>query len=133
MDSSDTVQDWYSERNATFGDRLAAGREAAGMSQEQLARRLGVKLDTLRKWEEDLAEPRANRLSMLSGLLGVSIRWLLTGEGTGVTPPEAEPDTAGDVSALMTEMRALRGEAMRLAERIGRVEKRLRGIGGGAA
>ena len=54
---------------ATLGDRLARARDAAGMSQSQLARRLGVKLQTLRNWESDRSEPRANRLQMLSGLL----------------------------------------------------------------
>ena len=63
--------DWYGPDAATFGDRIAAAREAAGMGQEKLARRLGVKLKTLHGWENDLAEPRANKLQMLAGLLNV--------------------------------------------------------------
>jgi len=84
---SDTVTDWYGADTATFGDRVAAAREAAGMTQKQLAKRLGVKLPTVRGWEEDLSEPRANKLSMMAGLLNVSIVWLLTGEGEGGVPP----------------------------------------------
>ena len=61
--------DWYGPDAATFGDRVAAARDAAGMTQAVLARRLGVRLATLRGWENDLSEPRANRLSMLAGLL----------------------------------------------------------------
>jgi transcriptional regulator with XRE-family HTH domain len=37
------------------------------MSQADLARKLGVKLKTdPQNWENDLAEPRANKLQMLS-------------------------------------------------------------------
>lgn len=74
-------EDLYSENTATFGDRLAHAREAAGFDQKKLAKSLGIKTKTIRNWEDDLSEPRANRLSMLSGLLNVSLAWLLTGEG----------------------------------------------------
>lgn len=65
--------DWYGPDVATFGDRVAAARENAQMTQAALAKRLGVKHATLRAWEDDLSEPRANRLSMLAGILGVSM------------------------------------------------------------
>lgn len=41
---------WYSADVATFGDRLAGAREAAGLTQEDLAQRLGVRLTTLQNW-----------------------------------------------------------------------------------
>lgn len=78
------TEEWYMPDVATFGDRLTAAREQAKMTQADLARKLGVKKVTLANWEEDLNEPRANRLQMLSGLLGVSLKWLLTGEGDDV-------------------------------------------------
>ena len=53
--------DWYGPEAATFGDRVAAAREQAGMTQAALAKRLGVRLPTLRAWEDDRSEPRANR------------------------------------------------------------------------
>lgn len=123
--TADTVEGWFSEEAATFGDRLAAAREAAGMTQKDLAKRVGVKVSTLARWEEDQAEPRANRLQMLSGMLGVSLRWLLTGTGDGVDPPGAE-DFPPDAGALLAEMRVLRTQAERTAERMGLLEKRLR-------
>ena len=76
--------DWYGPEAATFGDRVAAAREQAGMTQAALAKRLGVRLATLKSWEDDHSEPRANRLSMLAGLLNVSMRWLISGEGEGI-------------------------------------------------
>ena len=122
-----TQENWYSEEAATFGDRLAAARDAAGLSQKDLAKRLGVKASTLRNWEDDLAEPRANRLSMLSGLLGVSLSWLLSGEGDGINPPHEEADVPQDVSGILDELRGLRSESRVLTDRLGVLEKRLRG------
>ena len=115
---------WYSNETATFGDRLAAAREALGMSEKDLARRLGIALKTLQSWEADTSEPRANKLQMLAGLLNVSIKWLLTGEGEGVAAPGEAVTT--DVAALLAELRQLRGEAMATADRLGVIEKRLK-------
>jgi transcriptional regulator with XRE-family HTH domain len=121
-----TTDDWYGPETATFGDRLAAAREAAGMEPRQLARRLGVRLSTLEGWENDVSEPRANRLSMMAGLLNVSIIWLLTGEGEGVSGPEEETPITPEVNDLLAELRDLRGQIMKASERLARLEKRLR-------
>ena len=80
------TNDWFDPETSTFGDRVAGAREIAKMTQEELAKRIGVKLVTLRNWENDMAEPRANKLSMLAGMLNVSIMWLLEGEGEGQGP-----------------------------------------------
>ncbi|MDW4499665.1 helix-turn-helix transcriptional regulator [Sulfitobacter sp. D35] len=119
-----TEQDWYGPDTATFGDRLTGAREAAGMNQTDLARRLGVRLETLRAWEEDVSEPRANRLSMISGLLNVSMRWLLTGQGDGVEAPDGL-DTP-EAMPLLHELRELRSDMLNRAEQLGRLEKKLR-------
>ncbi len=116
-------KNWFAEDAATFGDRLAAARNAQGLTQKALARRLGVSLKTMEGWENDIREPRANRIQMLAGVLDVSIPWLLTGEGQGVgSQPEA-----GSVrmSELLHEMRILRAEMQRSVARLGVLEKRL--------
>ena len=116
-------KNWFAEDAATFGDRLAAARGAQSMTQKALARRLGVSLKTLEGWENDLREPRANRLQMLAGVLDVSISWLLTGEGQGVgADSEAGPVR---MSELLHEMRMLRSEMQRSVARLGVLEKRL--------
>ncbi|MFY2824674.1 helix-turn-helix domain-containing protein [Ruegeria sp. MALMAid1280] len=118
--------DWYGADAATFGDRLAGAREAAGMSQSQLARRLGVKKATIAAWENDLSEPRANRLSMMAGMINVSIMWLLTGEGEGMEAPVEEGEGDLELVDAVAELRAIRGEMRASAERAARLEKRLR-------
>lgn len=119
--------DWYSADAATFGDRMAGARDAAGMTQAQLARRLGVKKSTLISWEDDTSEPRANKLSMMAGLLNVSIMWLLNGEGEGTDAPLSPEDTTvSELGGLLAELRAIRAEMRTGAERVARLEKKLR-------
>lgn len=118
--------DWFGPDSATFGDRVAGAREASGMTQAQLARRLGIKKSTLIAWEQDLSEPRANKLSMLAGMVNVSIMWLLTGEGDGMTGPADSEPVAGDFSEILSELREIRAVMRSNAERAARVEKKLR-------
>jgi transcriptional regulator with XRE-family HTH domain len=118
--------DWFSADAATFGDRLAGAREAAGIKQTDLAKRLGVKVKTLRAWEEDLSEPRANRLQMLAGILNVSLGWLLTGEGEGLDGPVEHTEIPEEIESLLVEMRQMKAEMQRSAERVARLEKRMR-------
>jgi HTH-type transcriptional regulator, cell division transcriptional repressor len=125
-EEADIDENWYGPEMATFGDRVAAAREAAGMSQKQMARRLGVKQSTVRGWEDDLSEPRANKLSMMAGLLNVSIVWLLTGEGDGVAAPVDEAAIAPDINAVLVEIRDLKTQIGAAADRLGRLEKSLR-------
>ncbi len=118
--------DWYSEETATFGDRMAGAREAAGLDRKGLAKRLGVKLKTVAVWEDDLSEPRANKLQMLAGVLNVSLVWLMTGRGEGVPAPGDEIALSPDLESILSEMRALKGEMARSADKLGRLEKALR-------
>ncbi|MGH1355537.1 MAG: helix-turn-helix domain-containing protein [Thalassovita sp.] len=118
--------DWFGPETATFGDRLAAAREQGGMTQKQLAKRLGVKHGTVQDWEQDLSEPRANRLSMMAGLLNVSVMWLLNGEGDGVNAPLDDAPLSSDIDDLLTEIRELKGQITDAADRLGRLEIQLR-------
>ena len=122
---TETDQNWYAPEIATFGDRMTAAREAAGMTQEVLAKRLGIKKTTLRNWENDVAEPRANRLSMLAGMLNVSMMWLINGEGQGIDNPDVEPMPT-EITDIIHEIREIRADLHRKAEQMALLEKRLR-------
>jgi len=117
---------WFSENEATFGDRLAGAREAMGLTQEALAGKIGVKPSVIVGWENDLKEPRANRLQMLSGILSVSLSWLLTGQGEGPEAPDESEPMSSDLLDLMAEMRLLRAQMIQSGEKMGQLEKRLR-------
>lgn len=126
--TEDEKTEWFSADTATFGDRLAAARESVSMTQKDLAKKLGIKLGTLRNWEDDLNEPRANKLQMVSGILGVSMGWLLTGEGEGVEAPAESHVEPADVRAILAEMRGLRAQIAQSGEKLSQLEKRLRAV-----
>lgn len=113
----------YSDEAATLGDRLTLAREGTGLSQKELAGRLGVSPKTLGRWESDRAEPRGNRMQMLAGLLNVSVVWLITGEGQD-PDPEHSVDAAGQ--DILAELSEIRRSQARLARRLGNLETRLR-------
>lgn len=107
----------YSEDQATLGDRLTAAREAAGRSVPELADALGVRAATVAGWEADKAEPRAVFLGRLSGMLGVTLVWLLTGQGHG---PGSPADRREATRAELRELRLLLEQA---AQRVDRIEE----------
>lgn len=109
--------DFYHDDKATFGDRITGAREAAGLSQDELAHKLGIKLRTLKEWEDDLSEPRANKLAMLSGVLNVSLRWLMTGQGDDLVPSET--------AVSPEEVAALRAKLNEALELLARMEERM--------
>ena len=120
--------DDYSEEAATFGDRLALARESQCLTQGQLAKRLGLRIQTVQNWEFDRSEPRANKLQMLAGFLNVSMIWLLTGEGDGGPERRGSATKAlpAELLALLGEIRDIRVANVRANDRLAKLEKRLR-------
>lgn len=119
---------WYSEDVATFGDRLAHAREERGLTQQDLAENIGVKKSTLLAWENNNREPRGNRLQMLSGILGVSLSWLITGVGEGLDESENAAPISLEISDLIAEMRSLRAQLERSGSKLEQLEKRLSAV-----
>ena len=117
---------WYGEDVATFGDRLEAARRNANLSQRDLAKHIGIKSSTLKNWEDDVTEPRANKLNTLAGMLNVSLMWLINGEGDGLEASDENSVTDANLDAALIEIRELRLQMMHSANRLAKLEKRLR-------
>ena len=60
-----------------FGHRIQAARKKAGMTQEQLAKVCGVATITIRQYETNKREPRAEQLRAIASALGVSVAELI--------------------------------------------------------
>ena len=117
---------WYGEDVATFGDRLEAARRNANLSQRELAKHIGIKNSTLQNWEDDVTEPRANKLNTLAGMLNVSLMWLINGEGDGLEVSDENSVSETNLAAALIEIRELRVQMMHSANRLAKLEKRLR-------
>jgi len=105
----------------TLGERLAQAREAQGLSAAQLARRVGVKTETLHGWEAGRSGPRPNVLLRLAGMLNVSPTWLLTGNGD--SPSEPAPET--EMMQIRAVVERLRGMLLGVAAELQQLEERL--------
>ena len=61
----------------TFSEKLMDLRRKSGLSQEQLADRLGVTRQSVSKWESGTAMPELVKLISLSDIFGVSVDYLV--------------------------------------------------------
>lgn len=66
----------------TLGEKIKEARQQAGLSQQQLAEKLGVSRSAVAKWESDYGICDVDNLKALSKLFDVSIDYLLSDETT---------------------------------------------------
>jgi transcriptional regulator with XRE-family HTH domain len=59
-----------------FGQRLTQAREQAGLTQQQLADKLGTSQRAVARWERDPIALRPDQLTALASVLGVSLDYL---------------------------------------------------------
>lgn len=121
---SDTTTIFEEEPDVdTFGGRLSRALDVSSLDTKELAWRLGVKTATVHAWETDRSQPGSHRLGKLSGLLNVSLSWLLHGVGTAPVeyPEQQEARLIGEQLAKLKLLHAQTGQM------IGRIERRLDG------
>lgn len=78
----------------TIGKRIAENRRRLGLTQDQLAEKLGVTAQAVSKWENDLSCPDIGTLPVLASIFGISTDELLgkdSGEKATTETPEKEP------------------------------------------
>ncbi len=76
--------------NIEIANRLLQYRKKSGLSQEELAEKIGVSRQAVSKWERAEASPDTDNLIILAEVYGVSLDDLLKGEGE--PEPKTEPD-----------------------------------------
>ena len=65
----------------SFGERLMIYRKRAGLSKKELAKRVGISVSTLTKYENDESQPNVDMLTDLAIALDISVMKLLSGFG----------------------------------------------------
>ena len=90
-----------------LGQEILRRRKAMGMTQEELASRMGVSRQSVAKWETGLSSPDIDRLVLLRDVLQTSLDELIAPAGRELIPvpvPPAEdsvrPAPAGPVRNL---------------------------------
>jgi transcriptional regulator with XRE-family HTH domain len=70
-------------KRSPFGERLLASRQQAGLSQIQIAEKLGITQQTYAGWERRTTALKPEYISRLAELLHVSVDYLLGHENGG--------------------------------------------------
>jgi len=89
-----------------FSEKLMDLRRREGISQEQLADRLGITRQSVSKWESGVAMPELGKLIALSDFFGVSVDYLVK---DGITAPERTDKTV-DSAGFEQRLKELEGE-----------------------
>jgi transcriptional regulator with XRE-family HTH domain len=67
----------------SFGERLFAARTAAGLSQAEVAEKLGLTQTAYAFWERHPVALRPEQVEELTEILGISVEQLFVGNGRG--------------------------------------------------
>lgn len=98
----------------TMGSRIAARRKEKGMTQEELAAKLGVSAQAVSKWENDVSCPDISLLPRLCRILGITSDELLTGDNSSVKMLPPSQRKSMDELTLRVKIHTVRGDKVRV-------------------
>ena len=96
-----------------LADNLKNTRKAKGLSQEELAVKIGVVRQTISKWEKGLSVPDSEMLIEIAEALGTSVNVLL---GEPVIPGENQKDD-NELKAISSKLEVLNEQLAKKHER----------------
>lgn len=100
--------------NETIGNRISKYRKEKGMTQEELAGKLGVSSQAVSKWENDASCPDISLLPQLCKLLGITTDELLTGNTNEVRLVPVEQRKSLDELILRVRVNTSEGDKVRV-------------------
>lgn len=77
----------------TIGSRISALRKQLGLSQDDVADKIGVSRQSVSKWETDTSAPDAFNLIALSEVLNTSVEYIVTGKTVEEQKVDVKPST----------------------------------------
>ena len=100
--------------NETIGSRIAKYRKAKGLTQENLAREMGVSSQAVSKWETDASCPDISALPQLCKILGITTDELLSGKTDTVKlVPQGERKSLEELT-LRVKVLSSQGDKVRI-------------------
>lgn len=85
-----------------LAERIKRRRLAAGLTQGQMADRLGISRVSVTNWESGRGRPDIDRLSVIGELLSVNTDWLLAGGDEPSDPNPSNGQSALWLDAMVT-------------------------------
>ena len=85
-------------KKQTFGMMIAGLRKERGMTQLELAEKMGVTDKAVSKWERDLSFPDVSSLPRLAEIFEISVDELMQGRGSG------QGRTAGEKAGTLVDV-----------------------------
>lgn len=85
----------------SIGDRIKKKRQLIGLTQDELASKIGISRPSVVQWETGKASPKGARLNLIADILGCSPDWLLVG-GDDEPRPE-RPQKNLDINNIITD------------------------------
>lgn len=117
----DGYHDHYQAQDDTLGGRISLARESAMQSIEDAACQLGVTTQIWMDWECDRASPESYHMPLMTGVLRISLPWLVTGQGPGPTPFAS----VSDVDEVRRELHTATEDAICAQNRVQELLRRL--------
>ena len=100
--------------NETIGNRISKHRREKGLTQEELAEKLGVSSQAVSKWENDQSCPDISLLPQLCKIFGISTDELLTGSNDEVRMLPAEQRKSLDELTLRIRVNSAAGDKVKV-------------------
>lgn len=67
-----------------IGGRIKALRKLLGLSQKEFAQKMGLPQQNINRWEKGIVYPNVDNLFKMCKIFGVSMDWLIAGEGVPI-------------------------------------------------
>lgn len=99
--------------NETFGQRLARLRKFKGLTQEELADKVGVSYQAVSKWENNISLPDISLLSTLADIFNVSVDELL-GRYDNPRVEMIDENCLKDINKMMLRIKVLSSDGTKV-------------------
>lgn len=96
-----------------LNEKILSCRKKAGLSQEELAQRIGVSRQAVSKWENGDSEPEVGKLLLLAETFEVSVDWLLSRDKAANDRDAPASDAASPSHSWVDSIPGLIGRMLR--------------------